>query len=94
MPIYEYACTRCGHQFEKIQKFSDRPIRTCPECKGRVEKLVSQSAFVLKGGGWYADGYGGGRKNVTPSSTSSSSSTSKSDSSSKTKSSSKAKKAS
>jgi putative FmdB family regulatory protein len=57
MPIYEYRCRNCEHEFEKIQKISDRPVRTCPACGGRTEKLVSRSAFVLKGGGWYAQGY-------------------------------------
>lgn len=65
MPIYEYECSKCGHVFEKIQRISDKPARTCPECKGRVRKLVSQSAFVLKGGGWYADGYSAGRKGAS-----------------------------
>lgn len=56
MPIYEYACQnpKCGHQFELIQKISDAPPKSCPECKGKkVEKLVSASSFVLKGSGWY-----------------------------------------
>ena len=57
MPIYEYRCTECGHEFEKIQKVSDRAVRTCPVCKGRVERLISVSSFTLKGGGWYAEGY-------------------------------------
>ena len=62
MPIYEYRCTACHHEFEKIQRVSERAIRTCPECKGKVEKLVSVSAFSLKGGGWYAQGYSQGSK--------------------------------
>lgn len=57
MPIYEYKCNECDHVFEAIQKFSDAPLTECPECKGKVEKLISQSAFHLKGGGWYKDGY-------------------------------------
>jgi putative FmdB family regulatory protein len=58
MPIYEYACAACGHQFEEWQKMSDPPVRICPKCKKRkVEKLISQTAFQLKGGGWYADLY-------------------------------------
>ena len=59
MPIYEYQCEACAHQFEAIQKMSARPLRKCPECGGKVERLISKAAFVLKGGGWYADGYGG-----------------------------------
>ncbi len=58
MPIYEYECGKCGHQFEREQRMADPPIKTCPVCKGRkVNKLISRSSFVLKGGGWYADGY-------------------------------------
>ena len=58
MPIYEYACTACGHEFEEWQKMSDAPVRTCPKCKKKkVERLISRTAFQLKGGGWYADLY-------------------------------------
>ena len=54
MPIYEYQCTACGHQLEAIQKFSDEPLKECPEChKPDLQKLISSSAFHLKGGGWY-----------------------------------------
>jgi putative FmdB family regulatory protein len=60
MPIYEYACRACGHTFEEWQKMSDPPVRTCPKCKAKkVEKLISQTSFTLKGGGWYADLYSG-----------------------------------
>jgi putative FmdB family regulatory protein len=61
MPIYEYRCKKCGEQIEVIQKFSDRPLRTCRSCKGRLEKLISRSSFSLKGGGWYAEGYTGSK---------------------------------
>jgi putative FmdB family regulatory protein len=57
MPIYEYQCRSCGHRFEQMQKVSDAPLRKCPECSGRLEKLISRTAFLLKGGGWYAHGY-------------------------------------
>jgi putative FmdB family regulatory protein len=58
MPIYEYACGACGHQFEEWQKMSDKPVRTCPKCKAKkVEKLISHTSFTLKGGGWYSDLY-------------------------------------
>jgi putative FmdB family regulatory protein len=60
MPIYEYACNACGHRFEEWQKMSDPPVRTCPKCKAKkVEKLISQTSFTLKGGGWYSDLYAG-----------------------------------
>jgi putative FmdB family regulatory protein len=57
MPIYEYRCKSCGKVFEVIQQFRDRPLRKCRHCSGRLEKLISRTAFQLKGGGWYAQGY-------------------------------------
>ncbi|MHC4829690.1 MAG: FmdB family zinc ribbon protein [Planctomycetota bacterium] len=56
MPIYEYECRKCG-VFEHRQSISDDPLKRCPECRCAVQKLLSASAFHLKGGGWYADGY-------------------------------------
>lgn len=54
MPFYEYRCEDCGHQLEVLQKISDAPLKTCPECGAdALRKLVSASAFVLKGSGWY-----------------------------------------
>ena len=58
MPIYEYACAACSHQFEEWQKITDKPVKTCPKCKAKkVERLISQTSFHLKGGGWYSDLY-------------------------------------
>jgi len=58
MPIYEYICNDCGKTFEAIQKFSDKPLKKCVHCaSNKVEKLISQSSFVLKGSGWYATDY-------------------------------------
>ena len=60
MPIYEYLCESCGFQFEEVQKFNDPPLEECPECgKNSASRQVSMSAFHLKGGGWYKDGYSG-----------------------------------
>ncbi len=54
MPFYEYECAACGHQLEAMQKFSDAPLRKCPECgKNKLKKLMSAPAFRLVGGGWY-----------------------------------------
>lgn len=53
MPIYEYICKKCAHEFDEIQKFSDPPIKKCPKCKGKVEKKLSLPSFQLKGTGWY-----------------------------------------
>jgi len=75
VPIYEYQCPDCGYQFEQLQKISDEPIRVCPNCEQtHVRKLVSQTSFVLKGGGWYKDHYGlkGGGKSEGTKETSSS----------------------
>lgn len=60
MPIYEYVCNACSHEFEEWQKITDSPVRKCPSCgKRKVERLVSLSAFHLKGSGWYVTDYGG-----------------------------------
>ena len=59
MPLYEYQCKKCKHKFEKIQKFSDRPIKKCPECGGPVEKVMHAPAVQFKGSGWYVTDYGG-----------------------------------
>jgi len=57
MPVYEYACTQCGKHFEELQKVSDKPLKKCKNCGGKLERLISQTSFALKGGGWYKDGY-------------------------------------
>ncbi|HYX69133.1 MAG TPA: zinc ribbon domain-containing protein [Terriglobales bacterium] len=57
MPLYEYKCRKCGHRFERIVKFSDPPLRKCPECGGKVEQLLSRSAVHFKGSGWYVSDY-------------------------------------
>lgn len=57
MPIYEYSCGKCGAVVEKIQKFSDPPLKRHPGCGGALTKLISQSAFHLKGSGWYVTDY-------------------------------------
>jgi putative FmdB family regulatory protein len=64
MPLYEYACEKCKKIFEVVQKFSDAPLETCPECQGAVKKLMSLGGFELKGSGWYTSDY---KKPSTPS---------------------------
>ena len=66
MPIYEYACRSCEHQFETIQKASEPALTDCPECGEAVlKKLLSAPVFRLKGSGWYeTDFKTGDRKNV------------------------------
>ena len=59
MPVYEYRCGKCGHEFEELQRITEDPIRKCPQCgKPAVERLISKTSFVLKGSGWYATDYG------------------------------------
>jgi len=57
MPIYEYECTKCGNVEEVLQNFSDKPLTKCQSCAGKLNKLVSQSTFHLKGTGWYVTDY-------------------------------------
>ena len=62
MPIYEYECTRCGRIEEIMQQFSDKPLKTCRKCSGKLHKLISRSSFHLKGTGWYVTDYAGKTK--------------------------------
>jgi putative FmdB family regulatory protein len=57
MPLYEYQCDACSHRFERIQKFSDPHVDTCPSCGGTVKKLLSSPAIQFKGSGWYITDY-------------------------------------
>ena len=88
MPIYEYRCLDCDHEFDLMQKFSDPPADACPSCAGTVRKLISRSAFHLKGDGWYVTDYGKGSTTMSSDSDSKEKSEkkSKSDSSSKSES--------
>src|SRR5262245_59211197 len=89
MPLYEYQCDACGSTFEKIQKFSDPPVETCPKCgKGPVRKLISSPAIQFKGSGWYitdyakkpsSDGGSGGKTDATEKKSDKTESTTKSD---------------
>ena len=58
MPIYEFVCEACGNIVERLQKLSDPPPDACPECGGKMAKIMSRNSFQLKGGGWYRDLYG------------------------------------
>jgi putative FmdB family regulatory protein len=57
MPLYEYECKKCGHRFEKIQLYSDKMVKKCPECGGQVEQMISAPAVQFKGSGWYVTDY-------------------------------------
>ena len=56
MPIYEYKCDKCG-VFEVTQRITEGPLKKCPTCKSKVERIISSTSFVLKGSGWYATDY-------------------------------------
>jgi len=56
VPIYEYFCAKCG-EFEVTQRITDAPLKRCPTCRGKVQKLISASSFQLKGSGWYLTDY-------------------------------------
>jgi putative FmdB family regulatory protein len=54
MPIYEYACKKCGHTLDALQKMSDDPLVDCPDCgAAQLKRLISAPRFRLKGQGWY-----------------------------------------
>jgi putative FmdB family regulatory protein len=59
MPTYEYECPKCGHRFEKFQSITDKPVKTCPKCRGRkVKRLIGTGGAILfKGSGFYATDY-------------------------------------
>jgi len=62
MPVYEYQCKGCGHEFEREQRISDAPVKKCPSCGAqKARRLISKTSFVLKGGGWYSDLYSSGK---------------------------------
>jgi len=66
MPIYEYQCQACGHEYEALQKMSAEPLVTCPVCnKSELKKKISAAGFRLKGSGWYeTDFKNGNKKNI------------------------------
>ena len=53
MPIYSYRCDKCGASFDRMQKFTDKPLTRCPECRGPVKRLIQPAGIVFKGSGWY-----------------------------------------
>ncbi len=59
MPLYEYRCTQCGHQYERIQSFNSEPEVECPKCGGVLQRPLAAPAFQFKGAGWYVNDYAG-----------------------------------
>jgi putative FmdB family regulatory protein len=84
VPIYEYRCSKCGEVFEALQKISDEPLSKCKFCGGKVERLISQSSFQLRGSGWYLTDYARKGASSEKSSDNANKSTEKSDKSSST----------
>ena len=80
MPLYEYRCKSCGHQFEKIQSFSAPEEKVCPVCGGEVERLLSAPAVQFKGSGWYVTDYAAKSANKPAASASGDGNTSKTES--------------
>ncbi|MFN8110892.1 MAG: FmdB family zinc ribbon protein [Thermoleophilia bacterium] len=64
MPIYEYRCNDCGHQFEVVQSMNDEPIATCVECGGQVSRVLFAPAIHFKGKGFHNTDYGTKRRPV------------------------------
>lgn len=63
MPIYEYVCTDCKHEFEALQKLSEAVLKTCPACeKDSLKKKISAAGFRLSGSGWYETDFKSDRK--------------------------------
>jgi putative FmdB family regulatory protein len=86
MPTYEYECTN-GHTFEVVQRITADPLKRCKVCRAKATRLISAANFILKGGGWYSDGYSSS-KSGGDSASKSSSTESKKESKSESKSSS------
>jgi putative FmdB family regulatory protein len=64
MPLYEYACEKCGKVFEVMQKFADEPLTVHAECGGKVDRLLSAPALHFKGSGFYITDYAKGNGNA------------------------------
>jgi putative FmdB family regulatory protein len=59
LPLYEYACKKCGHHHERIESFKGPNLRVCPDCGGKVEQVITAPAVQFKGSGWYVTDYAG-----------------------------------
>ena len=67
MPTYEYGCENCGAKYELEQRIVDDPVKQCAKCgEPKAKRLISGGNFMLKGSGWYADGYSGGSNKSVP----------------------------
>jgi len=57
MPTYDYQCRKCGYKFERFQGIKEEPVKTCPECSGKVDRLISGCGLIFKGKGFYITDY-------------------------------------
>ena len=63
MPLYEYQCEQCGSHFEELQKVTEKPVKKCPKCGGKVKRLIGTGIrIIFKGSGFYVNDYGIGSK--------------------------------
>jgi len=63
MPTYQYACQSCGFQFEKRQRFSEEPLKNCPDCEGTIQRVINPVGIIFKGSGFYITDNKTGSKN-------------------------------
>jgi putative FmdB family regulatory protein len=68
MPIYGYRCSNCGHEFEIQQRMSDQPLKACPKCQGKLNKILYPVGISFKGSGFYTTDYGSGKSAAAASS--------------------------
>jgi len=67
MPTYEYECTKCGHRFELFQNIKDEPVKTCPKCGKKVERLIGGAGVIIfRGSGFYCTDYPKSHKRHEP----------------------------
>jgi putative FmdB family regulatory protein len=59
LPLFEYKCGKCGHHFDKIEKYTASSIKKCPKCGAKAERQLAAPAIQFKGSGWYVTDYGG-----------------------------------
>jgi putative FmdB family regulatory protein len=68
MPTYGYRCSNCGHEFEIQQRMSDQPLKACPKCQGKLNKILYPVGISFKGSGFYTTDYGSGKSAAAASS--------------------------
>ncbi len=67
MPVYEYECDNCSLRFEKMQRFSEDPLRICPDCGGSIHRVIQPVGVIFKGSGFYVTDNRGKSSTMPPS---------------------------